>query len=106
MKYVIMVSGRNLKISDDFKRDAGPRKKAVLSVACVTTRVVTAASVDEACKLAIASARQELEASIVNDHSDPPILEIEEIVREVKDDDVVNAPTKGFTFYPEEGPAH
>jgi hypothetical protein len=92
MQYVIMISGTNVLLREDRKRRR---------LGFVTTRVVSAADRDEACRLAIESAREELLSKIANDPSNPPSFEVEPEIRVFEDGDEVTAPRRGFTFYPE-----
>ena len=93
MRFRILVGGGNVLI-----RDESSSKTKVMNF--VAARFVTALSGEEACQLAIEAARQELQFSILNEPSSPPIFRIEGVL-ELKDGDHDPGTRRGFTFYTE-----
>ena len=104
-QYVVILTGGNCLIGEESKRKFPPKLKVVHRFGFATTRVVTATTREEACKLAIEAAYRELKDSneirIINDASNPPSFEIDEIT-EYEIGEKIDAPNKGFTFFPEE----
>ena len=100
MKFRVMVGGKNVLVSDEARETFAVSAPSIGVLGFVTTRFVTASSNEEACSLAIDSARQELLALIANNPSNPPTFEIIEVV-ELKDSDPGDGPRRGFTFYSE-----
>ena len=97
MKYRVLLSGCNVLVGRPLRQEHGLGGDVVLGFA--TTRIVTAADRDEACKAAIESALAELRDLMANEASNPPKFVVEEI-EELSDADD-RRPPKGFTFFKE-----
>ena len=104
MKYMVMVYGKNILLNDHVKRRLSSKIKSTKTFGCVASRLIIADSPEEACKLAIEAALNELfeskDMSIINDESNPPTFAIEEF-RELSEDEEIRVPRSGFTFFPE-----
>ena len=79
--------------------DDGPKKKGFY-----TTRFVEADSPEVAEKLSVELIKNdtELQNSVLNDRSDPPMIYLESL-EELNSFGDNNVPGSGYTFYPEEG---
>jgi hypothetical protein len=90
-RYSVLVEGENLLM--DFE--------GVQRFGFFTTRYVKAADVKGASQSAVNLAREELlsTGSLLNEPGDDPIFSVSEIHR-IDTFNGVNAPGKGFTFYP------
>ncbi len=90
-KYSVLVEGENLLID----------VQGVQRVGFFTTRYVKAANEKGASQRAVDLAREELRStgSLLNERGDEPIFSVNEIVQ-IETFSGVDAPGKGFTFYP------
>jgi CobQ-like glutamine amidotransferase family enzyme len=100
MRYRVLVCGSNVLVGDELRKAHGSELKNVSVLGFATTRFVGAPNLEEACKVAIEAARQELRGLMANHPSNSPTFEIEE-VRELGDDDLEKGPNAGFTFFRE-----
>lgn len=87
-------------MSDQVRKALDSRLQNVITLGFVTTRIIAAPNKDDACRLAIDSARQELRSSIDGDPAQSPTFKIEQ-VSELREDDTESGPRRGFTFFPE-----
>lgn len=93
-KYKVMLNGRNFLIS---------LEGTVQKLGFFTTRWVEANDPNEAELQAVALVKNDsdLRAAVKNEHADPPIIHLEEVV-EVADFEGVQVPGAGYSFYAEE----
>lgn len=103
--YVVTVDVANILLDDTFMMAAGSKRRMGCRHGGVTTRVVTASTMEEAKEMAIGRARAELESGVsipvTNSSSNPPIYTVTGI-RAVDDDEASGIPNAGFTLFPED----
>ncbi len=108
-RFVVKLEGSGLLIDPATREQLG-LGSTIRTLGFFTTRVVDAADVDRAIAAAIAHALAELRSGpLLNgaaiDSSGMPEVKATS-VRRVSRWRPANSPTKGFTFYPEEGVTH
>ena len=91
-KYKVLVEGANFLVSFDSE---------TAKYGFFTTRFVEAEDSEEAENQAVELLRQELATVVENDHSDSPVMFVDEI-EEIDSFEGVNMPGSGVVWFPDE----